>query len=252
MIKVSIIIPYFRNLIFFKKTLKSVLEQSYKHYEIIIIYDDAEKKELHLLQKLLPKNDKIKIVINQSNIGAGPSRNKGVKISKGKYLAFIDNDDLWNKNKLKKQINFMEKGKINISHTSYLIINENGQLLSNRCAKKELNYKELLKSCDIGLSTVILTKELFDRYKFSKNKTKEDYSLWLNISKKETIYGLNQNLTKWRKTKKSLSSNLFQKLKDAYLIYYKQEKFNFLYSIYRTIILSIFYLKKKYSNTNLK
>ena len=244
MVKVSIIIPYFRNFLFFKKTIKSVLEQSYQNYEIIIIYDDAEKKELHLLQKLISKNTKIKLVINQNNIGAGPSRNKGIKIAKGKYLAFIDSDDLWNKNKLKKQINFMERKKINISHTSYLIINENDQLLSSRLAKKELEYKELLNSCDIGLSTVILTKKLFDRYKFSKNITKEDYSLWLNISKKQTIYGLNQNLTKWRKTKKSLSSNLVQKFKDAYQIYHEQEKFNFLYSIYRTIILSVFYLKK--------
>ena len=95
------------------------------------------------------------------------------------------------------------------------------------------------------MSTVILTKKLFDRYKFSKNITKEDYSLWLNISKKQTIYGFNQNLTKWRKTKKSLSSDLVQKLKDAYQIYHEQEKFNFLYSIYRTIILSLFYLKKQ-------
>ena len=244
MIKVSIIIPYFRNFNFFKKTIKSVLQQSFQMYEIIIIYEDAEKKELHLLKNLKIKNAKIKLIVNQKNIGAGPSRNKGITMSKGKYLAFIDSDDLWNKNKLRKQINFMEKKKINISHTSYKIIDEDDQLLSSRRAKKKLNYQELLNSCDIGLSTVILTRKLFDKYKFSKNKTKEDYSLWLNISKKQTIYGLNHNLTKWRKTKKSLSSNLLQKFKDAYLIYHKQEKFNFLYSIYRTIILSIFYLKK--------
>ena len=87
MVKVSIIIPYFRNFLFFKKTIKSVLKQSYQNYEIIIIYDDTEKKELHLLQKLISKNTKIKLVINQNNIGAGPSRNKGIKIAKGKYLA---------------------------------------------------------------------------------------------------------------------------------------------------------------------
>tara|TARA_B110000027_G_scaffold130386_1_gene153126 strand:+ start:1644 stop:2390 length:747 start_codon:yes stop_codon:yes gene_type:complete len=245
MIKVSIIIPYFRNLEFFKKTIKSVLDQSYKNYEIIIIYDDPKKKELHLLKKLIINNKKIRLLINQNNIGAGPSRNKGIKISQGNYLAFIDSDDLWNKNKLRKQIDFMRKKKINISHTSYLIIDEHNKSISTRIAKKELDYKNLLNSCDIGLSTVILTKTLFNKYKFSKNKTKEDYSLWLKISKKQTIYGLNENLTKWRRTRKSLSSNLIQKFKDAYLIYYKQEKFNFLYSIYRTIILSIFYLKKK-------
>jgi len=222
-----------------------VLDQSYQNYEVIIVYDDPEKKELHLLKKFISSKKKIKLLINKNNIGAGPSRNKGAKIANGEYLAFIDSDDLWSKNKLKKQINFMKKKYTNISHTSYLIINNDDKFLSKRKAKKKLDYKDLLNSCDIGLSTVILTKKLFDKYKFSNNKTKEDYSLWLKISKKQAIYGLNENLTKWRRTNKSLSSNLFQKFVDAYLIYNKQEKFNFLYSIYRTIILSIFYLKKE-------
>ena len=245
MIKISIIIPYFRNFKFFRKTIKSVLGQSYQDYEVIIIYDDPEKKELHFLKKLIANKKKIKLLINQNNLGAGPSRNKGAKISNGKYLAFIDSDDLWSKNKLKNQLSFMEKLKINISHTSYSVINKDNKFLSKRKAKKKLVYKNLLNSCDIGLSTVILKKNLFNKYKFSSNKTKEDYSLWLKISKKEAIYGLNEYLTKWRRTNKSLSSNLFQKLIDAYLIYNKQEKFNFLYSLYRTIILSIFYLKKE-------
>ena len=102
-----------------------------------------------------------------------------------------------------------------------------------------------MRSCDIGLSTVMISKKILDNNKFNNYKTKEDYSLWLKISKKQPIYGLNENLTKWRRTNKSLSSNLFQKLMDAYLIYNKQEKFNFLYSLYRTIVLSIFYLKKE-------
>jgi len=246
MIKVSIIIPYFRNFIFFKKAIKSVLEQSHKNFEIIIIYDDPQKKELHLLKKFITNNKKIKLLINKRNIGAGPSRNKGIKVAKGKYLAFIDIDDLWNKNKLSKQIDFMERKKINISHTSYIIIDEGDRILSIRRAQKELDYKSLLNSCDIGLSTVILSKKLFNKYKFSNNKTKEDYSLWLKISKRQIIYGLNKNLTKWRKTKNSLSSNLIQKFKDAYLIYYKQEKFSIYYSIYRTMILSLYYLQKKY------
>jgi glycosyltransferase involved in cell wall biosynthesis len=115
MIKISIIIPYFRNFKFFKKTIKSVLGQSYQDYEVIIIYDDPKKTELQLLKKLIANNKKIKLLINQNNLGAGSSRNKGAKISNGKYLAFIDSDDLWSKNKLKNQLSFMEKLKINIS-----------------------------------------------------------------------------------------------------------------------------------------
>ena len=101
-----------------------------------------------------------------------------------------------------------------------------------------------MNSCDIGLSTVIITRKLFNQYKFSKNKTKEDYSLWLKISKKKIIYGLDENLTKWRKTHNSLSSSIFQKLFDAFDLYHNQEKFNFLYSIIRVFYLSWNYLRK--------
>jgi len=244
--KVSIIIPYFQGIIFFRQTLYSILKQTYKNYEIIIIYDHDNKDELNLLKNLISKNNKIKLIINNFNIGAGKSRNKGATVAKGKYLAFIDSDDLWNKNKLEEQINFMETKKLNFSHTTYTIVDENNRKLSLRKARSELNYKDLLNSCDIGLSTVIMTKKLFDKYKFSRNKTKEDYSLWLKISKKQIIYGLDKNLTKWKKTKNSLSSNIIQKLFDAYDLYYNQEKFNFLISMLKVINLSMNFLKKNY------
>jgi teichuronic acid biosynthesis glycosyltransferase TuaG len=244
--KVSIIIPYFQGIIFFRQTLYSVLKQTYKNYEIIIIYDHDNKNELNLLKNLISKNNKIKLIINNFNIGAGKSRNKGATVAKGKYLAFIDADDVWNKNKLEEQINFMETKKLNFSHTTYTIVDENNRKLSLRKARSELNYKDLLNSCDIGLSTVIMTKKLFDKYKFSRNKTKEDYSLWLKISKKQIIYGLDKNLTKWKKTKNSLSSNIIQKLFDAYDLYYNQEKFNFLISMLKVINLSMNFLKKNY------
>ena len=102
----------------------------------------------------------------------------------------------------------------------------------------------MLNSCDIGLSTVIIKKDLFLKYKFSSNRTKEDYSLWLRLSRKYTIYGYNRALTSWRKVKNSLSSNLIQKLYDAYDIYYNQEKFNMINSLYRVLILSCNFIKK--------
>ena len=138
----------------------------------------------------------------------------------------------------------MTNNNIDISHTSYFIINNNGKIISKRTAKKKLYYKDLIKSCDIGLSTVIVKKKLFLKYKFSSNITKEDYSLWLRISKKHTIYGINKELALWRKTKNSLSSNFFQKIYDAYNIYYYQEKFSFMKSLIKVLTLSINYLKK--------
>ena len=106
----------------------------------------------------------------------------------------------------------------------------------------------LLKSCDIGLSSVIMKRSLFNKsIKFANIKTKEDYVLWLNITKNgKKIYGLNKTLLIWRKSENSLSSSTIRKLIDGFTVYYKYQKYNFLKSIYLLIILSLNFLKKKY------
>ena len=241
---VSVIIPYYKKLDYLKKTLASINNQTYRNYEIIIVYDDEKKDELKKIFQLTKNKKKIKIIINKKNLGAGKSRNKGANLARGKYLAFIDADDIWKKNKIRDQIKFMKNNKLKISHTSYSIINEKGQKLSKRDIKYKLSYKDLIKSCDIGLSTVIISKKLFLQHRFSTNKTKEDYSLWLRISKKNNIYGLRKELMLWRKTSNSLSSNILQKFYDAFDIYFNQEKFNFTTSVFKVLILSLNFLKK--------
>ena len=241
---VSVIIPFFKKIKFIKKTLNSVQNQNYKNIEIIIVYDDENKDDLTKVQSIIKNKKNIKLIENKKNLGAGNSRNKAAKVAKGNYLAFIDADDIWKKNKLKEQLKFMKKNRALISHTSYSIVDEKGIKISDRVAKKNLNYQDLIRSCDIGLSTVIINKKLFLENKFSSNKTKEDYSLWLKISKKNKIFGLNKNLMLWRKTSNSLSSSFTQKIYDAFDIYYNQEKFNIVSSFFKVFILSIHFLKK--------
>ena len=244
--KISIIIPYYKKKKYFKETLDSVLNQTYKNFEIIIIYDDTEKQELEILKKLISNKKKIKLLINKKNIGAGMSRNKGIKHASGDYLSFIDADDLWKKNKLKYQINYMTKNKLDFTHTSYKIIDLNNRMIGSVKVKKILDYNSLLKSCDIGLSTVLLkTNILKKKYKFNNFKTKEDFSLWLKLSKNNhKIVGINKMLTYWRNTPDSLSSSLFQKLFDAFKLYYIEEKFSLINSLFKVLVLSLNAIKK--------
>ena len=209
---ISVIIPYYKKKEYIISSINSVLNQTYKNLEIIIIYDDLNKEDLNLLKKIKKKDKRIKIYINKKNLGAGRSRNKGIKLSKGIFVAFLDSDDLWKKNKLKKQIFFMKKNGINASHTSYTIINSNNKIIGSRNAK-DMSYKQLLKSCDIGLSTVVLKKEIItSKIKFANIKTKEDYVLWLKITfNNNKIFALKDNLTKWRKLEDSLSSSSYKK-----------------------------------------
>ena len=244
---VSVIIPFYKNTYLLNRAIKSVKSQKYKKYELIIINDNNNKNNIEYLKKLKKNNKKIKIIFNKKNLGAGYSRNKGIKISKGEFIAFLDSDDVWKKSKLYEQLKFMKKNNYNASHTSYAISDLKNKHLSTRNAKN-LTYQDLLNSCDIGLSTVIVNSKLIKSQKrpFPNLITKEDFVLWLKISKKKTIFfGLNKVLSSWTDTPDSLSKSIFQKIKDAIKVYYKYEDMNLIKSVYFTLKLSINYILKK-------
>ncbi len=249
---VTIIIPYKNNLDYLFSALKSIFKQSYKNFKILIIYDDEDKSDLLKIKNFFKKitiKRKIhfRIIVNRTSLGAGYARNVGIKKSKTKYLAFLDSDDLWAKNKLKIQINYMEKNDILFSHTSYHVINANNKIISSRFASKRIIFEDLIKSCDIGLSTVILNSNLLVKNKlfFPRMKTKEDYVLWLQIAKKiKIIRGLNIKLTYYRKTKNSLSSNKLISLINGFKVYRNYMNYGVIKSLFYLFILSINSVKK--------
>ena len=244
---ISIIIPYYKKKKFFKNTIKSVLEQTHKNFEIILIYDDIDKTELPFVKLTLRKIKNVKIIINKKNLGAGYSRNIGIKKSKSRLISFLDSDDTWHKDKLKKQIKFMKINKVDFSYTDYSIIDKNEKKIKIIRAPKIITYRNLLFSCDIGLSTVMINSRLLKKDKFPNLKTKEDYLLWIKLSKKKIkMLGINETLASWRQTNNSLSSSIIQKLKDAFLVYSYHLKFNFLKSLILVFLLSINSLTKKY------
>ena len=243
---VSVVIPYYKKKFFFEKTIKSILNQSYKNFEIILIYDDNNLEELDFLKNIKKKFKNVKLIINKKNLGPGLSRNKGILLSKGTYIAFCDADDIWKKNKLNLQIEFMKKYHLNFSHTSYFVIDRKGKKIGKFKTKSKMEYSELLKSCDIGLSTVIVKKNLLRKNLFCNLQTKEDFYLWLQIIKKEKkIFSVNKYLSYWRYLENSLSSSISQRLLDAFRLYYTYEKKNFFTSVYYVLRLSYYAFIKK-------
>ena len=244
MIIVSVIIPYYKKKDYIKSTIKSVLNQTFKSFEIIIVYDDEDRNDLVYLKKIQSLDKRIKIILNSKNIGAGLSRNKAIRLAKGKYIAFLDSDDLWNKKKIITQLDFMKKNQCNISHTSYSIIDKRGNISGTRKAKN-LTYNDLLSSCDIGLSTVMIKKKILDKYSFVNLKTKEDYVLWLKLAqKRHEFFGINKKLTYWRNLDDSLSSSTIQKLFDGYKVYRKYLNQSIIQSFISLLVLSKNYLIK--------
>lgn len=244
---VSIIMPFFKKRDFVELSINSVLSQTYQNFEIIIIYDDENQDDYEFIKNFEKKDRRIKIIKNVKNLGAGLSRNIGIANSKFELIAFLDCDDLWEKNKLNDQINFMSENNYEFSFTSYDIINNENKKIGKRIAKRYLSFNDLIKSCDIGLSTVIMKKKLIDdNCKFVSLITKEDYVLWLNLAKKNIkFYGLDRSLTQWRKSENSLSSNTYQKLLDGFKVYNKYMRYNKILSFLYLFRLSLNYLLKK-------
>ncbi|MDA7830969.1 glycosyltransferase family 2 protein [Candidatus Pelagibacter sp.] len=244
---ISIVIPYYKKKKYIGQTINSIIKQSYKNFELILIYDDPDKSDLNYIKEIVKNIKRKKIIINNNNIGAGLSRNLGILKAKGKYISFIDGDDIWKKDKLKNQLLFMLDNKIEFCFTSYSIINKKNTIIKFIKAKKNIDYKDLIKSCDIGLSTVMLKTRLLKKIKFTKIKTKEDYILWLKLSKKNVkMMGLDQKLVLWRKLDNSLSSSVFQRVHDAFYVYNTYLNFNFIKSIYYIFLMSLNFFRKRY------
>lgn len=245
---ISIIVPYYKKREFISRCLRSIYYQSYKNYEVILIYDDEDMSDYEFLLSFKKLYKKLFIIKNNKNRGAGGARNFGIKHAKGSYVAFLDSDDQWHKDKLNIQIDLMKKNNWVISHTSYQIVNKKKIVTHTRKAK-DLNFNKLIKSCDIGLSSVILKKNILNnKVLFPNLKTKEDYVLWLKITKLGfIIHGINKNLMKWQESANSLSSNISRKLLDGYSVYRKYMRYNILRSLYSLLILSFNFIIKKNS-----
>ena len=243
---VTVVIPYHKKINFINRCIKSVLNQTFQNFEIILIYDDNDFNELDHIKDLINKDSRIKLIINKKKLGAGLSRNIGIEQGKGSWIAFIDADDVWKKDKLEIQINFMKQNNLNFSHTSYEIIDKTGKVIAYRKARNFYKLDDLLKSCDIGLSTVMLSKKILKHnIKFPTLKTKEDFVFWLRLLEiKITLASLDKVLTSWSKLSNSLSSSTFQKLIDAFKVYNHYMNFNFFKSCYFVFCLSINFLKK--------
>ena len=235
---ISVVLTYYKKRKYIWRTLQSILLQNYKNFELIFVYDDSDLKDYKYIKKILIKFKKKKVLFNKINLGVSQSRNKALKICNGKFITFIDADDIWIKSKLSKQLKIMQKNLLKFSFTSYNVINNKNKLINKRFVSKDPSYASLQKKNIIGLSTVMFSREILKDIKFPNLKTQEDFALWLNLLKKgHKLSHIKTSLSSWRKTDDSLSSNNLQKVIDAFKLYYTYQNKNLTLSIYSVIVL---------------
>ena len=208
---VSIITPSFNTENYIAETIQSVLNQSYQNWEMLIIDDSSTDKSIDIIKSF---NDKrIRLFINDSNKGAAISRNYALKEAKGKWITFLDSDDLWHHNKLEKQINFMKENNYHFSYTNYIEIDEksepNGKLLTG---PKIITKKSLNNFCYQGCLTVMYDCEKVGLIQISNLLKNNDYALWLKVIKKSNCYLLPEILSSYRRRQGSISNHSSIKL----------------------------------------
>ena len=231
--KVSIIVPMYNAEKFIGKTIESVLSQTYENWEMLIMNDVSTDNSLAVVNEYVKKDDRIKVLNTEKNMGVVKGRNHLIDLANGKYIAFLDADDYWHSQKLEKQIQFMKEKNAGISCTEYTRVKENGEKINEVVIKSEISYTDMLKNNYLGCLTVMYDVEKVGKRYFKELEKNEDYVLWLEIVKDvKTIFGLKENLAYYRVLDNSRSSNKAETAKVRWEIYRKVEKLPILKSVY--------------------
>ena len=231
--KVSIVVPVYNAEDCISDTIMSVLKQSYNEYELLLVDDSSTDNSRGIMAGFL--SDRVRMIENTEAKGAAGARNSGIGEATGRYIAFLDADDLWDPDKLTRQVRFMKEKDAAFSYTGYEFADERGRGLGKIVRVPEtITYREALKNTTIFTSTVMFDMNLLHKEDILMPYVKsEDTATWWKVLKKtETAYGLDESLTLYRRMGKSLSSNKLEAIRRIWNLYRKTEKLGLLYSIY--------------------
>jgi len=235
---VSIIMPNYNGQDYIADTIESIINQTYRNFELIIIDDCSTDDSINIIKRFQKKDSRIKLFqLNQNSGRPAIPRNYGIKYANGDYIAFIDSDDIWHKQKLEIQLSIMKKNGVSFSCTSlknFKNIKDIEKIYLKKFNEKisieYLSFNKLLKKNTIPNSSVIIKKNILKNVKFIEDmryKAIEDYHLWLKISEKGIkILKINNTLLFYRLSQNSISKSKLSMLKKIYMLYSEYEKCN--------------------------
>ena len=230
---VTIIMPSYNSEKFIVESVESVLAQTYSNWELIIVDDCSPDDSNNIITKYVDNDSRIKLIKLQKNSGPAVARNTAIEAANGRYIAFLDSDDVWLPNKLEKQIKFMQDNDLAFTYSSYKLVGEDNEDLGLFITKDKISYFDMLKTCSVGCLTAIYDTEKIGKQYMPLILKRQDYGLWLKILKLigETR-GILEPLATYRIRKNSVSSNKVKAAKYQWKIYREIEKLSFLKSLY--------------------
>ena len=243
---VSVIMPSFGTAKYIAESIRSVLDQTYKNLELIIVDDNSSDGSAEIISEFT--DERIRFFRNSENLGAAFTRNKALDEAKGRWIAFLDSDDIWANDKLEKQIGFMEKNGYAFSYTDYEKIDDDGNSLKVYCTgPKVVTRRKMYRYGYPGCLTVMYDAEKIGKIRIEDIKKNNDYAMWLIVCKKADCYLLPENLAKYRIRTVSISHDKFsKKVRSHYDLFRKCDKRSAITSLWFTLR-NLFYgfLKKQ-------
>jgi glycosyltransferase involved in cell wall biosynthesis len=209
------------------------LAQTYQDWEMLIVDDVSPDNSNEIIEEYYKKDSRIKFIKLEKNSGPAIARNRAIEEAKGRYIAFLDADDIWYENKLEKQIKFMNERNLALTYSSYDLMDEENNNLGTFLTKNKVMYTDLLKTNSIGCLTGIYDVEKVGKVFMPNIIKRQDYGLWLKILKKvDYAEGILEPLAKYRIMKNSVSSNKLIAAKYVWKLFREVEKLNIFQSIY--------------------
>ena len=217
---VSVITPVYNAEKFLKETIDSVLKQTYKDYDYLLVDDCSTDSSADIVKEYAENDNRVKYIKLKENSGAAVARNTGLEHAQGRYIAFVDSDDLWYPEKLEKQLTFMQENNEAFTSTKYEHITEDGEVLSAPDFPERLNYSGLLKNTAIACSTVVIDREVIGDFRMPLVRKGQDTATWLKILRDhDYAYLVDEILNQYRGREGSLSSNKIDALKRTWNTY---------------------------------
>ena len=223
---VSIIMPNYNSGRFIAESIESILAQTHENWELILVDDCSSDDSVKVIESLITDDKRIKLIKLAENSGPAIARNRAIKEAKGRYIAFLDSDDLWHPDKLSKQLSFMKEQDVSLSFTGYDRIDEqSGMVIDKLHVPFRVDYDELLKQNIIGCLTAMYDTQKLGKVYMPDILKRQDFALWLTILKKiPYAYGLDEPLAHYRIRTASVSSNKILASKYNWKLYREVEK----------------------------
>ncbi|MDN3675390.1 glycosyltransferase family 2 protein [Flavobacterium branchiarum] len=230
---VSIIIPTYNCEKFIGEAIESVQNQTYRNWEIILVDDASTDNTFAIITQFSENDNRIKINQLDKNSGNGFARNVALHNASGRYIAFLDADDLWSSLKLEKQIGFLKTHQLPFTFSFYDCIDEEGNNLNRRVeAPLNLNYNQLFYCNYVGNLTAIYDTDFFGKIKIEATQKRQDWRLWLTILKQvKTTKPIPESLAFYRIRKDSMSSSKFKLIRHNFCVYREFHGYNLVFSI---------------------